>query len=357
MDIFHRRGGLPFTARAIRGNTLRIGYLGGSITENKVPHNWTEPFMFRLMERYPEMRLISENSAIGATGSDLGIILAEKQIIEKNCDLVFIEYAVNDYGTTSEDRLCAMEGIVRKLLAYGKCDIVFVYTFCIEMYDYLAKGELPPVVREYETLAAHYNISSVYAGAYAFDLNRKGFLKWEEWLPDGLHPQYRGSLEYGNSVFCLVSDLLSGAGDGEIKRNVSPLNAGCWENASILPLEEINFRFPFYLRRTATQAYIPYVLTCNAAGASIEFTVQCEKLYLVFDFGSASCEFRYSIDGKDCGVSKRDRPSWCGMNGWLRPFKIDCGSRGRHTVRLEILHGKGAGCKGTAFDLAYILQA
>ena len=356
MEIFQYRGGLPFTERALQSGMLRIGYLGGSITENKVPHNWTEPFLFRMMERWPNVQFVSENAAIGATGSDLGIIHVDSHILPKQCNLVFIEYAVNDWGTLSADRFCAMEGIVRKLLARGQCDIVFVYTFCIDMYDYLARDELPPVVREYESLAAHYNIPSVYAGAYAYGLNRRGFLKWEEWLPDGLHPQFRGSLEYGNSVFQLVSGLLDGSARGRIRRDAAPLREDCWENAKLLPLEETGYRPPFYLRRTATQAYVPYVLTANADGAVLEFTAACEKLYLVFDFGSASCEFRYSVDGQDRGESERDRPAWCGASGWLRPFRIDCGSRGRHTVRLEIVHGRGDGCRGTAFDLAYILQ-
>ena len=356
MEIIRYRGALTRTARALESGKLRIGYLGGSITENKVPHNWTEPFMFRLMEKYPQVKIVSENAAIGATGSDLGIIHADSHILSKNCDLVFVEYAVNDWWTPSRDRLCAMEGIVRKLLSKGDCDVIFVYTFSQEMYPYLEKGELPPIVKEYDALAEHYNISSAYMGAYAFGQNQKGFLKWEEWLPDGLHPQFRGSLEYGSCAFSLVDGLLQGKAQGEIARGAAPMDEKNWENARLLSFDDVNYCPPFYVRRTATQAYVSYVLTANAVGAELELNVDCETLYLVFDFGSASCEFEYSVDGKLIGVSDRDRPDWCGMHGWLRPFRIDCGARGKHTVKLKIVHGKGAQCRGTAFDLAYILQ-
>ncbi|HEX2948401.1 MAG TPA: hypothetical protein VHV83_02335, partial [Armatimonadota bacterium] len=61
-------------------------------------------------------------------------------------------------------------------------------------------GQMPASIREFEELADHYGIPSVWMGLHAFNDVKAGRMRWEEWLPDGLHPQDRGSYSYAQSV-------------------------------------------------------------------------------------------------------------------------------------------------------------
>ena len=200
LSAMQLRSGLTFTREAIKRGKLTVGFLGGSITDGKAGHNWSDYFINWLCAKYPETRLIVENAAQGATGSDLAVMRVDKQIIEKNCDLVFIEYAVNDRAKEQEYRFEIREGLIRKLLSYGKCDIVLVYTYDKGMQEYLPEGKVPPSVADFEVLAEYYGLSSVWPGLKAFEGWRQGLYQYEEWIPDGLHPQCFGSNVYAHWV-------------------------------------------------------------------------------------------------------------------------------------------------------------
>src|SRR5690606_1319664 len=120
-------------------------------------HNWPEPVTAWLVDAYPNVRFSVENAAIGATGSDLAVLRAKRDLIDRGCDIVFIDYAVNDEGTETDRRMRTREGLLRKLRAEGRCDIVLVHTYSANMYEAMMNGEQPDTVRELEQLAEHYD--------------------------------------------------------------------------------------------------------------------------------------------------------------------------------------------------------
>ena len=356
MENYVLRSALTHTKKAIAGKKLTIGFLGGSITQSRVPHNWGDPFIHLLTNAFRDLTVVSENVAIGATGSDLGFIRLERDILEKDCDLVFIEYAVNDMGTPTKDRMGAMEGIIRKLLtANGGCDVILVYTYCQDMYEDLMRGTEPPVIAEYEQLADHYRISSCWPGKYAFECLKNGMIRFEEWLPDGLHPQYRGSELYARCVWQLFGAALEK--EGCIPALPHALNpAWSWENAVSIPVRSLAVTHPFYIKRCSTDAFVDYVACTSAVGAELDIDFTGTGCVLVFDFGRLSCEFEYSVDGGPVTRSDRDRPAWCGDRGWLRPYVIaDDLPPAAHRLHMRIIHGNTPDHKGTNFELTNIL--
>jgi hypothetical protein len=132
--------------------------LGGSITAGI--HNWPEPVVNWFGDAFPDARISVENAAIGATGSPLAIFRAERDIIQRKCDLVFIEYAVNDWELTPKLRGRTREGLIRKLLEAESRDLVLGYAFRQEMYENMRQGIVPPSIAEFEELASHYDIGS-----------------------------------------------------------------------------------------------------------------------------------------------------------------------------------------------------
>lgn len=314
MEIFQHRSGLGHTLRALRAGHLTIGFLGGSITDARARHNWPEAVTRWFVEQYPDVRIQVENAAIGATGSDLAVFRAQRDIIDRNCDLVFVEYAANDIGLPTELRGRTREGLLRKLLATQRTDIVLPYTFCQVMYEEMMRGEIPATISEFETLAEHYGLGSVWMGQYSLNEIKAGRMRWEEWLPDGVHPDYRGSLSYAQSIITFLErELLHAPStctmpfESALPAPLDPLN---WESATYLPFSALKLDGPWVTTRWPMLEWIDVVLETAAVGAKLSFTFDGRVLALGFDFGTTSSEFRYRVDGGGWITEVRDRPSW-----------------------------------------------
>lgn len=353
----HHRNKLNNTKHALENGKLTIGFLGGSITQHAF-HNWPEPVANWIAEKYPSACIQVENAAIGATGSDLAVFRAQRDIIDRNCDIVFVEYAVNDWNETTERRNRTREGLVRKLLKDGKRDVVLVYTFRQEMYSYIMRGEIPDSISEFERIAEHYGIGSVWAGLYAFREVQRGKMRWEEWLPDGLHPQYRGSYSYACCVIEYLEKELSAMGTDSMyeKQDIPmPLNQNNWQNACILPISSVKREGPWKLVRSTDNVWIDYILATSAPGSKLSFEFQGQGILLGFDFGKTSSEFQYRLDEGEWLTSCRDRPLWCGERGWFRTIVIfEDLSCTNHSVEMMVVHGDRPECTGTNFYLALI---
>ena len=356
LNIFKHRKILSNTLKAIEKGELTIGFIGGSITDSRGKNRWAEPVVAWFSKAYPNIRIYVENAAIGATGSDLAVFRAKRDLVERNCDLIFVEFAVNDNEQIAEKRFRTREGLIRKLLVNGKSDLVLTYAFMMDMYEDMFKGEVPQSIKDFEILAIHYNISSVWMGLYAFEQVKAGQVRWEEWIPDGLHPENRGSLIYGESVIELLTKEL-GKKHLEDRLYELPLayNTNNWGEAYLLPFSEVNLEGPWIIRRWTTVEWMDQVIETSAVGACLAFSFTGRGLALGFDFGKTSAEFRYRIDGGEWKEEVRERPDWCLDEGWYRISCItDELSSTKHEFELQVIHGNRPECKGTNFRLSLI---
>jgi hypothetical protein len=360
MEILKHRKPLINTKNQITTGELILGFIGGSITDARARHNWPEPVIAWFVEQFPDVRIFVENAAIGATGSELAVLRAKRDLIDRGCDLVFIDYAVNDFHESPDKRMRTREGLLRKLMASDRRDIVLVYTFSQLMYNDMIEEKMPPTIAEFEKLAEHYGIGSVWMGLYALDEVRKGRMRWEEWLPDGLHPTSRGSLSYGHSViaylekelFSFTSEMELSSDDTKIPEPLHPLN---WENATILPFSEVKLDGPWTIRRYPFLEWIDQAIESSAVGARLSFSFEGRGLTLGTDFGLSSCEFRYRLDHGEWLTSERDRPVWLKENSWYHMFFIsDDLAQGSHHFELELIHGNRESCTGTNCRLGVI---
>ncbi|WJH32759.1 hypothetical protein N6H14_21100 [Paenibacillus sp. CC-CFT747] len=250
--------------------------------------------------------------------------------------------------------------MLRKLLADGKRDVVLTYTYSQAMYADMQEGRVPPSIADFEKLADHYRLSSVWMGLHAWNEVCKGRMSWEEWLPDGLHPTHRGSLSYGQSVIAFLERELEGAHASLGDEPQQPLlpeayHPANWASAYALDFAQVELEGPWTIRRWPHLVWMDRVLHTSAPGAKLAFSFQGRGLLLGFDFGKASAEFRYRLDGGAWEVSERERPEWCGDHGWYRVSPIaDDLPPGEHRFELEVVHGNKPDCRGTHLALALI---
>jgi len=339
--------------KAIAGKHLTLGFIGGSITAGW-EHNWPSSVAGWFAETFPDVYLVAENAAIGATGSDSACLRVDREIIRRNCDITFVEYAVNDNGKDPVARGRTREGLIRKLLAAGQ-DVVLVYTFCQEMYAEMVEGKVPASIADFEQIAEHYDIGSVWVGLHALNDVRAGRMKWDEWLPDNLHPGHRGSWSYSQAVIGFLREELKGKNAQESPDLPEPLFPLNWQSATVLPLTAARTRGPWILKRTHYANHVGRILETFTPGATLEFDFTGRGLALIFDYGKKSAEFNYRIDGGDWIPVVRERPSWCGDCGLVRALPIaDDLKPGPHTFEMEVTHGNRPECTGTECRLAVI---
>ncbi len=309
------------------------------------------------------------NTAIGATGSDLGLFRVDGELINRDCDLVFVEYIVNDYATDSERRLRVWEGLIRKLKADSAREIVIVYTFSQPMYEDMAAQKVPSPIQEIEQLATHYDIGSVWAGLHAWNEVRAGLLKWDEWLPDGLHPMHRGSLSYGQSVIAyLEREFENAAARAELDENSDydaestfrafpvPYSMNHYERTGFVPFDEVTTEGPWLIHHSASlPAWCGRMLCTAAIGAKLSFAFVGRGAVITHVHSKRSAEFLYRVDREEWQASNRTRSEFLWDDGrphvyWLAE-NLMCGV---HHVELEVTQGNGPRCTGTDFHLMHI---
>lgn len=194
---FTIRNGVPnFFAKAMRGDSVKVAYLGGSITAQ---NGWRVLSLDWFKQRFPKAKFSEINAAIGGTGSDFGVFRLHDQVLKFKPDLVFVEFAVNDGNAPSQKIIRSMEGIVRQTLQQNPyTDICFVYTIKADYLETEQKGRLPNSAENMEKVANHYGIPSINFGFEVANMITNGQLimagKSKEldgikvFSPDGVHP-------------------------------------------------------------------------------------------------------------------------------------------------------------------------
>lgn len=176
---FYPRGGLPnvFYKIATR-RQVRIGYIGGSITEAN--HGWRDLTFSWFQLIYPQTAFYQVDAGVGGTASDLGVFRLEHDILSEKPDLIFVEFAVNDHDQQLSKALIiqSMEGIVRKTwAAFPYTDICFIYATSENIVrDLTEKKKSNYAVGAMEEVAGYYGIPSINLGLKIAQLYQKGKL-------------------------------------------------------------------------------------------------------------------------------------------------------------------------------------
>ena len=355
----HPRGGLPnFFAKLKQGGSVRICYLGGSVSAQE---GWRPKTLNWFQQQYPADSISQINAAIGGTGSDLGVFRLRRDVLDKKPDLLFVEFSVNDFRAPPEQIYRAMEGIVRQTWRDNPTtDICFIYIVASPSLDALSKGELPPSYAAMEKIAEYYGIPSINAGLEIARLERTGKLVFTGakpktdaekaaldgkilFSPDGFHPY----LETGHQLYLEAivrgMNLIKPVGQVAPHKLSEPFIADNWENARLIPLDDVNMIGHWTKLDPATNIVarnfenrLPVLWRANQPGDSIQFKFR----------GTAAAI--YDIIGPDCGqvvVTLDDqkpvlRPQFDAYCTYYRLAPLNIGlnlsSNTVHTVKIEV---------------------
>jgi len=350
------RQGTPNFVRALKKGEVTIGFIGGSITDPATRSRWSDFIVYELCAKYPEVSFHVVNTAISATNSLHAVYRAEKDLLTRNCDLIFIEFAVNDRALSKELRRRSEEGLLRKLWN-PNCDLVFAYTFDYTMLDCMLNGKLFATMEDMEELAEHYEIPTVFMSCYALDCVKRGLLRYEEWVPDGVHPENCGSRFYAKPVMDFLESQIQNPPANQAKETMpSPIVENNLEKGYIIPYEQIQKKGAWFDQRPNNLALVDTVLSSFAIGSSLKFTFEGTGVTLCMNFGSCAADFKYRIDEGEWKEYHWDRPDSIKATSGIifHAILADDLAKGAHTAEIELIMPSDPRVKGCNFDMAYV---
>lgn len=169
-----------------------VAFIGGSITER----NGFRPLVQQsLQERFPDTKFQFINAGISSTCSTTGAFRLSDDVLARNPDLLFVEFAVNDdqdAAHSARECLRGMEGILRQTRTHEPpIDVVVTHFVNPPMLSLLDNGKTPVSLGVHESVASHYGVSTIDVAQEVSDRIAAGSFSWERY--GGTHPGKEGN--------------------------------------------------------------------------------------------------------------------------------------------------------------------
>ncbi len=173
--------------KARSGEDVNICYIGGSITEGD---HLDTCYANRSFEGFRDTygkgkgdNIHYFNAGISGTPSNLGALRFERDVLNNEPDIVFIEFAVNDGD--DDDTKAAYEAMIRDALEY-KSQPAIILLFARMQEGWTSQGWK-------KEIGAYYDLPMIsYADGITYLLD-EGAMKWEEFSSDYTHPHAEGN--------------------------------------------------------------------------------------------------------------------------------------------------------------------
>ena len=323
--------------KAEAGEEITVGFIGGSITEGisagdslcyaKLTHN-------ALCEMFPDTTVNYVNAGLSGTPSVLGVVRAERDLFgEKQPDIIFIEFAVND-GGEQQYKDC-YESLVKKCLDKENAPAV-VLLFTVLKNRYSCQPQMAAV-------GEHYGLPMISVGNALNPVFDAELMKWDAYSDDESHPNIWGHE--------LVKDFLMNYFE-QVKEQADALDSA----PALTPLPDTavyTTKYADIVLLERDQMTVTDVQGFNEAdkliatfnngwmyrkktGASITFTEEFKTLFLVFNCNNSDsyADAEVYIDGELVNTLPSNKPG-----GWGNP-EADCAyigeECGEHTVEIRI---------------------
>ncbi len=351
---FNARKGLPNVAWKLthkQNATLTVAFLGGSITE--AANGWRNKTFNWLQQQYPMVTFKQINAAIGGTGSELGVYRIDDQVLKQKPDLLFVEFAVNDFDFSRTSILKSMEGIVRKTFAANsKTDICFVYTITENIYNLYKKDSLPLSIKTMEELAGYYKIPSVNVGVNVFKLlnEKKLFMKGPKpvsgdssfFSGDGVHPYPEtGHQQYFNIMSnVLMQMFLRPVISNHLHRK--PFYSDSLDNSGMMDVQPSMLKgniqsIKYYPGDIGEKfsASMPNMMLLNDTAQEISFSFTGNRIGFMDVLAPSSAQLTVLIDNHAPRLINRF-DKYCFYFSRMHWFFIDGLTNGKHLIRIKL---------------------
>lgn len=218
--------------KAQNGEKITVAYLGGSITQgssagdglcySKLTTDW-------LMEKFPNAEIEYVRAGIGATGSYIGVFRADRDVISKNPDLVFIDFSVNDTTEYTQRNINSYDSLLRKL--WNSSTSPAIVTIAMTQEDGTSFQQY------HADICKAYQIPMISYREAILDVIKNGHIKWTDISDDNIHPNVTGHAVLTEIITSYLQDVIDNLDniDTENESDFStPYTENKYENANML---------------------------------------------------------------------------------------------------------------------------
>lgn len=188
--------------RAAKGESLVIGFLGGSITQGSLsstPKNCYAYLVYEWWKKsFPNAAFSFVNGGIGGTTSHYGGARAWKDVLCYRPDIVTVDFSVNDDANEFFEE--TYEGTLRRLLAAPSAPAVVVLNNVF--YDTGKNAQ-----DYHNRIADHYGIPHVSIKDTVYPDVESGKIVRADITPDNLHPNDKGHRLVADEICKLLDSI------------------------------------------------------------------------------------------------------------------------------------------------------
>ena len=188
--------------RAAKGESLVIGFLGGSITQGSLSSTPKTCYAYLVYEwwkkSFPNAAFSFVNGGIGGTTSHYGGARAWKDVLCYRPDIVTVDFSVNDDANEFFEE--TYEGTLRRLLAAPSSPAVVVLNNVF--YDTGKNAQ-----NYHNRIADHYGIPHVSIKDTVYPDVESGKIVRADITPDNLHPNDKGHRLVADEICKLLDSI------------------------------------------------------------------------------------------------------------------------------------------------------
>lgn len=343
-------------SQALRGDKTTVAYLGGSITEGiggtpdtcyaKLSYNY-------IAENYGTGDNVEYvNAGVSGTPSILGNLRVKKDVLDKNADIVFIEFAVNDGMEQLYKE--SYESLVRTILQQDNEPAV-ILLFTVTKTGHTCQEHM-------KQIGEYYGLPMISVPDAIQPEIEEGRMTWADYSDDEAHPNAEGHAlvaEFINNWF----EMLKGrnAVDDFAELPVLPKFGTPYENAVLAeadydnsdPNLQIGETGSFSLESRSIADFTKGAWTYSGEGTEpMKLTVKGNSLFLVCRRNNSSTmgKFEVYIDGTKFTTIDTNQ-----KDGWGDPFAFQVIKRsGVPEMNVEIVPTEDSAGKAIEiFGIAY----
>lgn len=173
--------------RAKAGEKLKIGFIGGSITQGSLATQPDRCYAYLVYswwkEQYPQAEFTYINAGIGATTSQFAAARIESDLLRYEPDVVFLEFSVNDVDNDFFKE--TFEGVVQKILTSASQPALF-------MFNNVQYNDGVNAQRVHNEIGMAYDLPIVSIKNSIYEEITAGNIVAADITPDNLHPNDKG---------------------------------------------------------------------------------------------------------------------------------------------------------------------
>ncbi len=214
--------------RAAAGESITVGFLGGSITQGCAATHPDKCYAHKVYEwfceSFPKADIKYLNAGIGATDSQFGCARVDSDLLVYEPDMCFVEFSVNDEATDHYRE--TYEGLVRKILSSDPSRALMLIHNV--RYDDGGNSQL-----QHSRVARRYDVPAVSMRDVIYPELESGRLDNRVITADDLHPNDIGHSLVASVIISVLDDIRKHMDDEDapVKEMPAPETANAYEDS------------------------------------------------------------------------------------------------------------------------------